>query len=65
MKNVINEFLTNLFGTSSLSLYSSDTLLLSIDFGYVLEIAFITFCCIIVSSIFVWFFHILFERCKA
>ena len=62
MKNVINEFLNNLFGTSSISLYAGENVLVSIDVGMILEITFMSFCCIVISSIFIWFFHILFEK---
>ena len=66
MKNVINEFLSNLFGTSSITLYAGDSELVSFDIGMILEIAFISFCCIVIASIFIWFFHILFEKgCEA
>lgn len=62
MKNVINEFLNNLFGTSSISLLADSDILVSIDVGMICEIAFISFCCIVIASIFIWFFHILFEK---
>lgn len=65
MKSVINEFLNSLFNTSSITLYAGESELVSINVGMILEIAFISFCCIIISSIFIWFFHILFEkRCE-
>ena len=65
MINALDTFFVNLFGTSSITLYCGTDVLLNFSVSYWLLFLIIFFCCLIISFIFIWFFHIIFEKvCK-
>ena len=59
MVEAINNFLDNLFGTHTFTLFSNGVEIFTFDFGIVSITLFILFCLIMISSIFMWFFHII------
>ena len=62
MIEAINNVLVHLFGISNLVFYVGQDIILNINVGYYLSFAIIFISSLIISSIFIWFFHIIFEK---
>ena len=63
MIETINNLLDNLFNTHIIELYCGNDIFFSLDISFWFLFFIIFISCIVVSSIFMWFFHIIFERC--
>lgn len=64
MISVIDNFLINLVGVSNVVLKVADTEILNFNISYYLFFTLILFASLYIATIFVWFFHIIFEKCE-
>lgn len=64
MISVIDNFLINLVGVSNVVLKVADTEILNFNISYYLFFTLILFATLYISTIFFWFFHIIFEKCE-
>ena len=64
MISVIDNFLINLVGVSNVVLKVADTEILNFNISYYLFFTLILFATLYITTIFFWFFHIIFEKCE-